>query len=77
LDSIWAYIAQDNQFYANKVLSKISESINLLLSFPFIWRNLDWKYRIIVEPNYKFKIVYRVEWDIIYIVSVFREQNSF
>lgn len=74
-NSIWDFIANDNLFYANEVLNKINKSIFLLKDFPYIWRDLDGKYRQIVEPKYKFKIVYKVGKNIIYIVSIFREQD--
>jgi len=70
------YISKDNVFYANKVQEYINKSIMLLWDFPFIWIKLNDTYRQIVEPHYKFKIVYRVLNDTIYIVSIFREQNS-
>lgn len=70
------YIAKDNMFYANKVLSKIDESIDLLLEYPFIWKKIIKNHRIIVEPNYRFKVIYRIEWDIIYIVSIFKYKDS-
>jgi len=72
---ICEFIAQDNLFYANEVLNKIDSSIETILMFPFIWVEL-WKgIRKIVEPNYKYKIVYKISWDIIYIVSVFKYKN--
>jgi len=74
--NIWKYIAQDNLFYANKVLDKIDNSINTILEFPTIWTKVDDIYRKIVEPNYKFKIVYKIKKDIIYIVWIYREQDS-
>ena len=74
--NIWKYIAQDNLFYANEVLNRIDHSINTVLEFPNIWTKIDDIYRKIVEPNYKFKIVYKIKMDTIYIVWIYREQNS-
>ena len=74
--NIWKYIAQDNLFYANEVLNRIDYSINTILEFPNIWTKIDDIYRKIVEPNYKFKIVYKIKIDTIYIVWIYREQNS-
>lgn len=73
---IWEYIALDNLFYANEVLNKIDNSINTILEFPFIWKEIDSWIRMIVEPTYKFKIVYEVRKDTIYILSVFKYKNS-
>jgi hypothetical protein len=73
---IWEYIARDNPFYANEVLDKIDHSIEIILIFPFIWKEIRSWYRQIVEPNYKFKIIYKVKWDTIYIVWLYREQKN-
>ena len=74
--NIWKYIAQDNLFYANEVLNKIDYCINTILEFPNIGTKIDDIYRKIVEPNYKFKIVYKIKIDTIYIIWIYREQNS-
>lgn len=73
---IWDYIALDNLFYSKEVLDKIDKCIDILVDFPYIWKDLDWTHRQIVEPNYKFKIVYKIEIEIIYIVAIFREQDK-
>ena len=72
---IWAYIWDDNPFYANKVLNSIDETINTILVFPFIWKQLNKNHRVIVEPQYKYKIVYKVEIETIYIISIFKYKN--
>ena len=74
--NIWKYIAQDNLFYANEVLNKIDKSIEIILEFPNIWTNIDITYKKIVEPNYKFKIVYKLRKDTICIVWIYRKQNN-
>lgn len=73
---IWQFIAQDNLFYANEVLDKIDNSIDIIVKFPFIWKEIDSQHRQIVEPKYKFKIVYKLKWEVIYIVWVYREQSD-
>jgi len=73
---IWEYIAKDNLFYSNEVLNKIDNSIDIILQFPFIWKEIDSWIRIVVEPNYKFKIVYEVRNNYIYILSIFKYKNS-
>lgn len=72
---IWKYIAQENLFYANEVLDKIDKSIDTICLFPLIWTDIGNNIRSIVEPKYKFKIVYEVRWDIIYIYSIFKYKN--
>jgi plasmid stabilization system protein ParE len=72
---IWEYIAQNNLYYANEVLNKIDSSIDIIIEFPFIWNEI-WKWlRRIVEPRYKYKIVYKIKKHILYIVSIFKYQN--
>lgn len=75
-EEIFAYISEDNLFYANKVLNSIDETIDTILEFPYIWKQLNKIHRIIIEPQYKYKIVYRIYEDIIYIVSIFKYKND-
>jgi len=74
--NIWKYIAKDNILYANEVLDKIDKSIEMIIIYPNIWNQIDDIYRKIVEPNYRFKIIYKIKKDTIYIVWIYREQNS-
>lgn len=73
---IWEYIAQDNLFYANEVLNKIDNSLDIILEFPFIGKEIQPWIRMITEPTYKFKIVYQVQKNYIYILSIFKYKNS-
>jgi len=73
--NIWEYIWKDNLFYSNKVLKNIDETIETILLYPKIWREINFKYRFIVEYEYKYKIVYKIKKDTIYIVSIFKYQN--
>lgn len=73
---IWEFIAKDNLFYANEVLNKIDNSIDTILEFLFIWKEIDTWIRMIVEPTYRFKIIYEIKNDYIYILSVFKYKNS-
>ena len=41
LDEIWLYIAQDNPFYADKLLDEIEETSQKLARFPNMGRNRD------------------------------------
>ena len=74
---IWKYIAKDNLFHANEVLNKIDRSIDIICEFPFIWKNMWNNKRLIVEPTYRFKIVYEIKGSTIYIISLFKYQNLF
>lgn len=74
--SISEYIASDNLFYAKKVGNDILKSVGLLETFPFIWKQIeDWIYQI-VNPKYKFKIVYRFDRNTLLILAIFREQEN-
>lgn len=74
--SIWEYIAKDNLFFANEVLNRIDSSIETILMFPMIWKEIDKGIRMIVEPIYKYKIVYEVRIDTIYVLSIFKYKNT-
>lgn len=76
ITSITKHIAEDNLFYANKVQEYIYKSIYLLKDFPFIWKEIDKNHRIIIESHYKFKIVYKITWKIIFIVWIYKEQKD-
>lgn len=77
LQNIYAYIAEDNPFYAEDVLSKIHHSIDFLKEFPLIGTELEGNKRYIVEPRYRYKIVYRISnSDTIEILSVFKYKEN-
>lgn len=76
LNEISNFIAEDNLFFALKVIDNINETINTITIFPYIWKKLNENHRIIIEPQYKYKIIYRIEKEIIYIVSVFKYKNE-
>jgi hypothetical protein len=72
------YISNDNIFYANQVQDYIYKSIKLLEDFPFLWVDKWNWYRQIVEPKYKFKVIYKIYWTTIYVVCVlFRDRSLF
>ena len=73
--NIWTYIAEDNIFYAKEVIDKIDSSISIIAEYPFIWNEIEQWIRRITEPRYKYKIVYEIKWNIIYIISVFKYKN--
>ncbi len=77
LIEIWDYIWQDNLYYASKVLKSIDEVVDTILKFPYIWKSITHWHRMIIETQYKFKIIYRISWNIIYIVSIFKYKKDF
>lgn len=76
-NEIWEFIAKDNLFYANKVLSNIDNTIDIIATFPNIWKLINKTYRLVVEPEYKYKIVYKIYKETVYIVSIFKYKDKF
>jgi hypothetical protein len=72
---IWQFISMDNLFYANEVLNKIDYTIDMIANFPFLWHILKDDIRRVIEPKYKFKIVYKIQWNYIFIISIFKYKN--
>ncbi len=70
------FIAQDNPIYAIKTIDSILKTMDLLLNFPFVWKLLWDDLREIVETNYKYKIVYKIDKKIITILSIYKYQNT-
>ena len=75
LAEIFWYILEDDYFYAAKVISSIKNTIDILKLFPFSWKSIDENNNMIVESTYKYKIVYEVKKDCIYIISIFKYKN--
>ncbi len=76
LIEITAYIGEDNMYYSFKVIESINNTINLLLTFPKIWKKIDDIHYMIIEKNYKYKIVYKIKNENIIIMWVFKYKNS-
>lgn len=77
LNEISGYISIDNPLKAKIVLENIYSNIDYLLVFPFIWKEIKNWYRQLVETNYKFKIVYKILNQTIYIISIFKYKDTF
>ena len=75
LAEIFMYILEDNSFYAAKVINSIKSTIDILKLFPLSWKSIDKDNRMIVESNHKYKIVYKLKDDVVYIVAVFKYKN--
>lgn len=76
LQEISFYISWDNPLQAKKVLDNIKLSINYLLTFPYLWKEIKEWYREIVSKH-KYRIVYIVKENIIIIVSIFKYQDLY
>lgn len=76
MEAIYDFIAADSLYYAEEVIWKIEKSIWYLEHFPLIGTKIDNMTRYIVEPTYRYKIIYQVREENIYIVSVFKYKDS-
>lgn len=71
------FISLDNPYQAKLIISSLSKTIDYLTLFPLLWKELkDW-YREIVDKTYKYRIVYMVKDENIYIYSIFKFKNNF
>jgi len=80
VEDLWdisSFISLDNPFQAKIVLENLSKSISYLSYFPFMWKEIKNWYRQIVEQNYKFKIIYKIQEETIYIISIFKYKTNF
>lgn len=73
---IFNYIFQDNPYYAKIVIDNIYSSIEMLKTFPFLWKEVKNNYREIIN-EYKYRIVYKVSKNKIYIISIFKYKDNF
>lgn len=76
IQEISSYISLDNPFQAKKVLDSIYLSIDYLLIFPYLWKEVKSWYREIVSKH-KYRIVYIVKENVVIIVSIFKYQDLF
>jgi len=75
---IYSYIAEDNNYFAIKVVQHIFKTIKYLNDFPFMWKPF-WSYRELIETKYKFRIIYKIDekQKVIQIISIFKNKNTF
>ncbi|HMT26991.1 MAG TPA: type II toxin-antitoxin system RelE/ParE family toxin [Candidatus Absconditabacterales bacterium] len=75
IDQIREFIAQENSFYAEKVAETIFGFINSHLSyFPLLGKEISlYKHlREIVEPTFKYRIIYTFDGSQVIIYAVFK-----
>ncbi len=73
LEEISKFIALDNSYYAQKVIERITFFVDSYLSLFEKWGKLiSWEenIRIIIEPTFRYRIVYKIIDNNIYIVSI-------
>lgn len=73
--NIYSYIAIDNPVMALKVYENIKKLVWYLYDFPLIWTKLDNWLMKIVDSKYKYNIIYKINWDTIEIVTIFKNKN--
>jgi plasmid stabilization system protein ParE len=70
LRQIEQYIAVDNPLSALLAVRSILSSVLLLQKFPGIWKQYSTSFRMLVENQYKYRIIYRIEERNIYLMWV-------
>jgi len=77
IENIHAFIAKDNVLYADKVCDSILWCISWIISmFPNIWKKISKQGILeIVEPNFKYKIIYIDTGKDIIIIAIYKYQD--
>ena len=75
IDDIKSYISIDNPIIWNKVITSILNTVQYLYMFPKLWIEKG-IYREIIEPVYRYQIRYKVDKDIIYIITIYKYKNE-
>ena len=73
LEEIKNFIARDNWYYAEKVAERISAFIDSYLSIFIEWGKQIYgeeQIRIIIEPTFRYRIVYKIIDIDVYVVSI-------
>lgn len=76
LNNISDYIALDNPFQAKVVIENIWQSMTYLEMFPFLWKEIKNWFREILAKH-KYRVVYKVNKNTVYIVSVFKYKDIY
>jgi addiction module RelE/StbE family toxin len=78
LNQAYDYIAQDNPSSARIVIERIEKAIDTLYQYPVIGKNGRVKgTREFVVPNTPFILVYRIEKDMLQILSVLHVSRKY
>lgn len=79
INGIFNYISLNNLHVAIKVQETIFNFVNYLAIFPMLWKQ-NWNsfnLREIIEPAFKYRIIYKIENDTIFIIWVFKNKNLY
>jgi toxin ParE1/3/4 len=79
LDTIYAYIAKDSEHYAGLTIARIFSAVEQLIQFPHSGRIVperdEPKIREVIVG--RFRVVYRVQDELIEVATVFRASREF
>jgi len=77
LEDILEFISLDNEYFWNKVTETIIVFINHNLSyFPLLWKPFENEnLREILEPTFRYRIIYTFSNDQIEIIAIFKYRN--
>jgi len=70
------YISLDSPINSIKTVNSILKTIDMLEEFPYIWKEIEWNIRELVEKKYKYKIVYKIDVNFVIILSIYKYQNT-
>jgi len=73
---IYSYIWNDNQ-YSVKVIVKIKNTILYLEDLPYMGQEVGFWLRHLIEQKYKYKILYRIKWNTVEIVHIWKNKNIY
>jgi len=73
--AIHDFIAEDNPLYANKVVESLFASCMQLAYFPAMGTLLSDNVRMIVEPTFRYTIIYKFEKEAVQISTISKYRN--
>ncbi len=77
IEDISNYISQDSKEYWIKVILSIKKTFDLIKLFPYMWESIDWDLRWFIEQKYKYKIIYRIDWNFIELLKIYKNKNIY
>jgi plasmid stabilization system protein ParE len=75
LHGIYDFIALDDPIYAQKVTEAIVSTTMQLVYFPSMGTALSQSSRMVVEPTFRYTVIYRVYDDVVYISTISKYKN--
>lgn len=77
LDQLWNFIAEDNEYYASKVLDTVFWFAAQLAIFPLLGQENphDTSLRSVVEPTFRYRISYGIKNDVVMIYAIFKYKD--